>query len=241
MQSCPQTRDPHADGGGGHAFSLQSDEAIFAGFRAGRPGAAEELWRVFAPRMFAVARGLLGPRRQHMASDIVQRVLLDVLRLPDARLQDVRDIGAFLAVSTRNATFNAMRGENRELLRLREASRRARDEHAHDEPANKSPDQLALLAAAIEMLPEEHRDILVLRHIAGLSFDQLTIALGEARSTLASRHARALHLLRERLESQPAHPVNNQLSRPKSLSSPAPRPGPAPAVPLKSHTVGGDQ
>ncbi len=183
---------------------METDAAIFTGFRSGRPGAAEELWRVFAPRMFAVARGLLGPKRSHMAGDIVQRVLMDVLRLPDSRLREVRDVGAFLVVSTRNATFNALRGEHREMTRLREVARRARQERCEG-AADASSDATQTWAAfgdvarAMETLSEEHRDVLVLRHIAGLSFDQLSAALGVARSTLASRYAKAIEQLRERM------------------------------------------
>jgi len=160
------------------------------------PGAAEELWRTFAPRMLGVARGLLGARRAHLAPDIVQRVMLDVLRLPAARIQGVRDVGAFLAVATRNATFNMLRGENREVLRIREAARRAHMEQRQDIVWETNRE----LADALATLSEEHRELIVLRHFVGLSFDELAEAMDEARSTLSSRYAKAKELLRERLE-----------------------------------------
>lgn len=191
-----------ADGGGGHAFlrgqslSAASGAALLRGFRTGVPGAAEELWRVHAPHMLAVARGLLGAQRADMAADIVQRVLLDVLRLPVQRVEGVRDVGAFLAVATRNATYNAVRGENREVLRIREAARRAHLETRVD-PVWETH---AALARALAALSDEHRELLVLRHFVGLSFDQLAEMLDEKRSTLSSRYAHAKDALRERLE-----------------------------------------
>lgn len=160
------------------------------------PGAAEELWRTFAPRMLGVARGLLGAQRAHLAPDIVQRVMLDVLRLPAARIQSVRDVGAFLAVATRNATFNMVRGENREVTRIREAARRAHVEQRQDVVWETNRE----LADALAALSEEHRELIVLRHFVGLSFDELAEAMDEARSTLSSRYAKAKELLRERLE-----------------------------------------
>jgi RNA polymerase sigma factor (sigma-70 family) len=188
-------------------LSLENDAVLLRGFRAGVVGAAEELWRVFAPRMLAVARGLLGPQRAHMAPDIVQRVMLDTLRLDVSRVESVRDVGAFLAVSTRHATFNAMRGENREVMRIRAAARRGHMEERQEE----TPwDAYGDLATALESLSDEHRELIVLRHCAGLSFDELAEALGEARSTLSSRYARAKELLREKLEAMEAERKGGQ-------------------------------
>lgn len=44
---------------------------------------------------------------------------------------------------------------------------------------------------------------MVLRHIAGLSFDQLAAALGVPRSTASSRYDRALRTLRDAIEPAP--------------------------------------
>jgi RNA polymerase sigma factor (sigma-70 family) len=241
FNASPQTRDPQADGGGGHAFlrepvmSLESGAALLHGFRRGDMGAAEEFWRVFAPKLLAVARGLLGPRRIDMAHDVVQRVMLDVLRLPASRIREVRDVGAFLAVATRNTTFNMSRGENREVLRIREAARRAHQDQRQCEVQPTAWSKYDDEIAALETLSDEHREILVLRHCAGLSFDQLAVTLGEARSTLSSRYARAAKLLDEQL----ARAASARVPSPTLPPAPTQAPARTKANTVQTRIVGG--
>ena len=56
------------------------------------------------------------------------------------------------------------------------------------------------VAAAVDALPAESREVLVMRVYGGLSFAQIASVLGEPLPTVASRYRRALDRLRGRLE-----------------------------------------
>ena len=62
----------------------------------------------------------------------------------------------------------------------------------------------ALLRAAVDALPDEEREVLVMRIYAGLSFAQVSAALDVPISTLSSRYQRALAQLRSALP-EPDH------------------------------------
>ena len=48
-------------------------------------------------------------------------------------------------------------------------------------------------------LTPDHREVLILRHAAGLTFDQIATATETPRSTIATRHAAALRALHQSL------------------------------------------
>lgn len=64
-------------------------------------------------------------------------------------------------------------------------------------------EESAALLRAIADLPTEWREVLALRHDAGLSFEEMARRLNVPASTLKSRFAAALRRLRERLSDPP--------------------------------------
>lgn len=64
-------------------------------------------------------------------------------------------------------------------------------------------EQRATLAAALHRLSEDHREVLVLRHLLDLSEGETAAVLGCRAGTVKSRHARALRRLRAVLEEEP--------------------------------------
>ena len=55
---------------------------------------------------------------------------------------------------------------------------------------------------ALDSLPADWRDVLLLTELAGMTYPEIATALGIAEGTVGSRRTRALALLRERLEVQ---------------------------------------
>jgi RNA polymerase sigma factor (sigma-70 family) len=106
-----------------------------------------------------------------------------------------------VANEARNRRRSAAR---RERLALRAA--------AQDRPGDAVPSpEAALLAresherllAAVEQLPDEHRDAVACRYFLELSEEETAAALGIRRGTVKSRLSRALARLRETLEEEP--------------------------------------
>ncbi len=167
---------------------------------AGDDAAARWLWLAWAPRIRAFALVLGGGAQ--LADDITQDVFLKILKCPRAQIMQVRDVGPWLLRTARNELFNHARGEGR--LRRRQVAA-ARD-RAETTPDTTPPAALGELVIWINRLSDEHREILVLRHVAGLTFDQIAMALDEPRTTGASRYHAALQALRKLMDTGDAAP-----------------------------------
>lgn len=155
---------------------------------AGDEHAARRLWAHAAPRLIAAASAITADHAD--ALDAVQEAMLGVLRLSAHQVACIDDPHAYLAGAVRLRAINILRDSARRSVR----HARAVVDHplrlAHTEPEQ---DQLA---RALTRLPEEAREILALKHIAGLTFDQLAQVLCVPRGTLVSRHAAALEQVR---------------------------------------------
>lgn len=169
-------------------------------FHRGDEPAARLLWDHHAPRLRAIARARLAsaPLDAHAAADdIVQRVFLALLRLPARDLRAIRDPDAYLARAARAASIDLARAEAR-------AERRDRL-HApnpnHIEPRDTDP-----VARALSTLHPDDRELLTLRSVLRLSFDQIAAVLACPRSTAHDRHAAALERLRRALPTDETQP-----------------------------------
>lgn len=169
----------------------RSDHETLLAARRGDDAAARELWARFAPRLGALAAGLLrGCGREHAASDTVQTVMLAVLSAPGRDLAAIRDVPAFLCRCARHAALNQIREHQRRRRRERVAWSVVRGPETFD-PARRDE-----LHAGLDRLPAEAREILVLKHFGALTFDQLALVLDIPRGTASSRYRAALDQLR---------------------------------------------
>jgi len=173
--------------------------------RRGSDKAARTLWADHARSVRACALALT--RDGHAADDVVQRVFCSILETDRRTLARVRDVRAYLMAAARNTSHSYLRSESRRARRERHDRERCPPTLLSDES----------LSAAIEALPTELREVLIVRAAGDLTFDQLALALGINRSTAASRYRSALDRLRGLLD-PPADrqdPHNNGSSLPK--------------------------
>ncbi|MCC7389869.1 MAG: sigma-70 family RNA polymerase sigma factor [Phycisphaerales bacterium] len=171
------------------------DRTLLRKTHAGHEPSARELWRRHAGWMLAFARTITGDRRGVSADDIVQSVFCRVLALDRSAVRGVRDVRPYLAQSTRREALNQLRAVHRAAQRAA-AGGAAREAGGHD-----GPDSIdsAALALAVSRLPRRLREVVHLRHIAGLSTDETALALGLPRGTVASRTHAAVRSLRDML------------------------------------------
>lgn len=160
--------------------------------------AAMTLYAAHAPRLTALARALM--RGEASAEDVVQQVFVRILTLGEDELALVRDVPAWLTTLTRHTALNAVRGNTRSELRERVRAVRARDRGGERSVEGVEPG----LRAAIDLLPDEHRELVLLKHVGGLTLEQIAVSLDENRNTVAARYRAAIGFLRDRLaEEQP--------------------------------------
>lgn len=168
--------------------------------RRGDQAAARSLWETTSPCMMVIAQRVLNDHAA--AEDVLQRVFCAALSLPRKRIAAIADLTAYLAGAVRNDALN----HRRESARRR--SREWTGGPVGDRPASWATDPE--LARAVEALPPDDLEVIVLRHRAGLTFEQIALVLELNRNTIASRYRAALKRLRNALdaaETQAAKPT----------------------------------
>lgn len=177
----------------GHADASPADWDLVCAAREGDRGAFEVLVQRHAPRLYHLLRRMAANEEQ--AADLLQEVLIHVWQ----RLDRFSGQSAF-------ATWLWSVGRNRALDLLRRQQPRLRGVEDLDQAAGASPsDSLVaaerhqLLHRALQELPAEQREIIILRDFQDLDYASIASALGTAEGTVKSRLSRARAALRELL------------------------------------------
>jgi len=155
----------------------------------GDQAVARALWQEHAGRLTALARSLTGSHAD--ALDAVQEAFVAVLALSRSDLAAVEDEAAYLAQAVHTRSLNLLRASARRAKREREG----RPLRLAADPADDSA-----LERALDTLPLNAREVLALKHLAGLTFEQIAFALETPRATVSSRYYAALELLRGALQ-----------------------------------------
>jgi RNA polymerase sigma-70 factor (ECF subfamily) len=151
------------------------------------------------PALVACACALLSD--YSLAEDIVHNVFLRALRgdlaFPESPL-------AYFYRAVKNTALNAQRD------RRRESPLPATD----DWLVHKGGDRIASIALqrGLERLPTDQREIVILHHWSGLTFEEAAEALGISSNTAASRYRYALEKLRDHFQSSQKREVRQDVS-----------------------------
>ncbi|KPK80503.1 MAG: hypothetical protein AMJ81_12010 [Phycisphaerae bacterium SM23_33] len=154
-------------------------------------GAAQlgEWFDACGPALLLYARQWLGPAA---AEDVVQDVFVRLMR----QRRRPASVEAWLFRSVRNAALNELRRQRR---RRKQQHRLAAEGHDWFEAR---PDDLMdakLVQAAVTGLPEEQREVILLRIWGGMTLQEISEVLGEPVSTLFSRYRAGLAQIRQRM------------------------------------------
>lgn len=174
----------------------RTDVQLLNATHKGSESAARELWSRHSGSLLALARAIL--RDAAAGEDAVQQVFCRLLSLDRRTLAQVSDVRAWLAQLVRREAINQIRSQRRRSDR--EAGSRQRDARHADTHGASPPSGDVELRQAVERLPRRLREIIVLKHMCGLTFDQIGLALGLSRNTAAGRHRQALAALRVALD-----------------------------------------
>lgn len=167
------------------------DHHILARMIRGEEAAAVACWKQHAPGLLAYARALLGKSGEEDAQDVVQGVFCTLIRRMKPRdVERIDNVRAWLIRLVRNGAANQLRSARRRRLRERTLG-----------PGPGCAGAVAGddLARALAMLPRREHEVIVLRHVCGLSFEEAAAATGLARSTLHDRYVAGIAKLREML------------------------------------------
>lgn len=176
----------------------------------------ERAWRtiieLYARRIYALAKSRLGASRHDLAEEITQSVFVTVAsKLGKQNAEGVlgyTEQGRFESWLFRVA-MNRIRDEVRRVKRHAETmdpeTMAASMAAPSGDETSDLPENLRSLRSAMGLLSDADREIVELRHHAGLSFKQMAELLSEPIGTLLARHHRALKKLKE-IMSGPSEP-----------------------------------
>lgn len=178
----------------------RTDVQLLVATQRGSESAARELWARQSGAMLAHARSIL--RDSTRAEDAVQQVFCKLLTLDRRTLVQVRDVRAWLAQLVRREALNQLRSTQRETCRANREQQRAFHKQTNEFEPSADDDAVQ---AALGRLARRLREVVVLRHVAGLTFDQIAMALNVNRNTAAGRYRQAMDRLRAELLTDTSH------------------------------------
>ncbi|MGH2940403.1 MAG: RNA polymerase sigma factor [Solirubrobacterales bacterium] len=187
--------------------------------QAGDMDAIRLLYAHFARDVFRWVRTMV--RDSHEAEDVTQAVFLKLITVID-KYEERPDVpfGAWIRKVARNCALDHIRANQQtpsEDIDLRCESGHAEFERRRD------------ICRAIYSLPKEQRDVIVLRHIRGLSPLEIAVILGKSESSIHGLHHRGRLNLRvslTRLGTTPVvaqrvvHPPTRRRRGGRTVSSP---------------------
>jgi RNA polymerase sigma-70 factor (ECF subfamily) len=162
--------------------------------------ATEEPWHALyeqlAPRLLLFARQYLPSTAD--AEDVMQTAFIRCWRkYPEAKSENV----PLLYAAVRNAALDLIRSNGRRALREESFHAvHANSGAAYFEGALDQQEEADRVQAALQRLPAEQRETLVLRIWGELTFAEIAATLGESINTVAARHRYALEALRRVLK-----------------------------------------
>jgi len=192
-------------------MSAVAEATLVDRLRARDPMALEALLARFAARLYRLAHGITGSTAD--AEEVVQDVFLTAYRTIDG-FEGRASLGTWLHRITVNAALNRRRGKRREVeVPIEECLPRFLDDgHREGDRTylladwSAAPDEELLsretrrmVRTAIDRLPDDHRAVVLLRDVEGLTNEEAAEALGESVAAVKSRLHRARMALREQI------------------------------------------
>jgi len=132
-----------------------------------------------------------------MALDIAQEVFLKAWRLLDT-VKDEEALGGWLAALTRTTTIDALRKHREQPVAETPELRHIAPPEARLEEL----DRKQALEKALRRLPEDFREIILLRYFQDLSYKEIAEILGTTLSVVEIRLFRARRRLKDLLEGE---------------------------------------
>lgn len=143
-------------------------------------------------RLYLYALKLLGNEEQ--AEDLTQELWEKVIHLRGRQHEPVHNAIAFLVRMSRNLCYNHIKMRNRTSpLTELEVERHAAQRHGERSEREEA------VHAALEELPVEYREVLVLHVYCGYQFDEIAVMLEKTPQAIWKRASRARARLRERV------------------------------------------
>ena len=165
--------------------------------RAGDAEALRQVVERYQERIFALIFGIV--RDAHEVEDVAQEVFLKVYTRIDAFDERSQFYTWLYRVAVNAAKDHVKKRVRRPAVALDEADALPGAAEAPETEAARS-ETARLVRAAIDALPVRYREVLALRELEGLSYDEIAAVLSISMGTVESRLHRARARLKRKLE-----------------------------------------
>lgn len=171
----------------------QSDEFLMEQFKTGDEPSFSELYRRYNRRVYAYCLRMVNSRE--LAEDLYQDIFVRVAR---KRLSFAKgNFAAWLFAIARNVCLNAIR-DRVEYVPIEDVQDHLQAAPQYDE-GDYYEEQMALLRQAVEQLPHDMREVLVLRVYNGFSYEEIAEITETKLATVKVRIFRAKQRLHRML------------------------------------------
>lgn len=174
-------------------FERLREQVLVLRYQAGDAAALEELVERYHGPLLYFVRRMLGDSRG--AEDVLQNTWVAVVRNL-RKLRDPEAFSAWLYRIARNKVYQRLRKRNRVLPLSEEVEKAV----APEETENFSVDDAARVHECLERVRLEHREVLVLRFLEQMSYQDIAVVVGCGLGTVRSRIHYAKRALRREME-----------------------------------------
>jgi len=147
-------------------------------------GDVRQLYEEHGPALLAYASALL--RDSSAAEDVLHQVFLNLLRGRAAVMDQAK---AYLFRAVRNTALNHIRGQSREVELVADG--------VWLESPDGSKETSVALQSALRQLPDEQREVVVMKIWGQLTFEEAAGVIGVSPNTAASRYRYGIEKLKE--------------------------------------------
>lgn len=178
------------------------DRELVQRLRRGDEDAFRGLFGRYAPAAKALALRVV--RQSHLAEEIVQEAFLAVWRDPGGYDSERGSVRSWLMGMVHHRAVDLVRREEAYRRRAEGSIPEALEEqadHAQDVVEMMGlPEERRIVRAALDELPEEQRDVLLLMYFGGLSQTEIAAKTGTPLGTVKSRTLLGMRRMRTSLE-----------------------------------------
>lgn len=164
------------------ASAENSSAALLERFIAGDDAAFVDLFNQHNHRLYTYSLRIVGDGEA--AEDVTQEMWERVLRLRIEPKKVANPIGLFVTI-VRNLSLNHIRGRKR-LTAIDDRTMQLPDNTSHERSAREEMVQLAM-----QRLPFDYREVLILNTYSGYSLEEIAEMLGKSREAIWKRASRA--------------------------------------------------
>lgn len=173
---------------------MKSDWELISSYRAGNTEGFKEFYKKHSRALYFYVLSLV--RDRETAEELVQDTFLAVIRHVD-QLQKRADLRPYLVRTSRNHALDFLRHRLRTKKVLKalasDLSYRSRSEPDDSIETHENEQQLV---SVLRRLSDEQREVVVLRNLVGMTFQEITEVTGSPLGSVASRYRYGMEKLR---------------------------------------------